>query len=285
MSASSGIGDDALAQRGHVAADRRQRRAQLVRDRHQEVALELLGLGELAGHVLEALRQVSDLAAPAQLTHVDVVVARGDLVGGGREREHRPRDAPGEPHREAADDDDAAEEGEREPRGEGHPLVTDVGVRRRDDERPERGRVRPAGPERVRRREKRTVLAGRRELEVADLAGADVDADVADAEARQAGVLAGKGSRPDVEEPVAARGLELRRGEDRRPSALGGLARRLGIELREAPCLSPQLGDGLVVRVALEQPDGDQGRDEPGERDRRQEQRRQAKAEGLHGPS
>ena len=40
-----GIGDDALLQRRDVAANRRQRRSQLVRDRHEEVPLALLGLG------------------------------------------------------------------------------------------------------------------------------------------------------------------------------------------------------------------------------------------------
>ena len=38
--------DDSLAERLDVPADRGQRRAQLVRDGHQEVALELLGLGQ-----------------------------------------------------------------------------------------------------------------------------------------------------------------------------------------------------------------------------------------------
>ena len=55
--------DDALAQRGDVAADRGQRRAQLVRDGHQEVALELLRLGEPRGHLAEPLGEVADLAA------------------------------------------------------------------------------------------------------------------------------------------------------------------------------------------------------------------------------
>ena len=58
-----GILDDALEQRGDVAADRGQRRAQLVRDRHEEVPLALLGLGEPVGHLVEPLGEVPDLAA------------------------------------------------------------------------------------------------------------------------------------------------------------------------------------------------------------------------------
>ena len=50
-----GILDDALEQRRDVAADRRQRRAQLVRDRHQEVPLARLDLGQPLGHLVEPL--------------------------------------------------------------------------------------------------------------------------------------------------------------------------------------------------------------------------------------
>ena len=69
------VRDDALAQRADVAADRGQRRAQLVRDRHQEVALELLGLAEPRGHLAEAVGELADLAGAAA-RHLDVVVAR-----------------------------------------------------------------------------------------------------------------------------------------------------------------------------------------------------------------
>ena len=75
------VGDDALAQRLDVAADRGQRRAQLVRDRHQEVALELLGLAEPRGHLAEPLGEQADLAGAAA-RHLDVVVAVRDLVRG-----------------------------------------------------------------------------------------------------------------------------------------------------------------------------------------------------------
>ena len=66
------VGDDALAQRGDVAANRGQRRPQLVRDGHQEVALELLGLGEPRRHLPEALGEVADLTAAAHRRDVHV---------------------------------------------------------------------------------------------------------------------------------------------------------------------------------------------------------------------
>ena len=49
--------DEPLAQRGDVAADRGQRRAQLVRHGHQEVPLELLGLAQPPRHLAEAVRE------------------------------------------------------------------------------------------------------------------------------------------------------------------------------------------------------------------------------------
>ena len=74
------IGDHALAQRLDVTANGRQRRAQLMRDRHQEVALELLRFGQPRRHLAEAPRELADLAAARDLRHVDVVPASGDLV-------------------------------------------------------------------------------------------------------------------------------------------------------------------------------------------------------------
>ena len=86
-----GVGDDALPQRGDVAADRGQRRAQLVRDGHQEVALELLGLREPRGHLPEPVGQVADLAAARHVRHLDVVVS---LARRGRRRPTEPAPAP-----------------------------------------------------------------------------------------------------------------------------------------------------------------------------------------------
>ena len=76
-----GVVDDALAERLDVAADRRQRRPELVRDGHEELALELLGLRELRGHLAEALGEVADLVAARAARDLDVVVPRRDLVG------------------------------------------------------------------------------------------------------------------------------------------------------------------------------------------------------------
>src|SRR4026208_761649 len=66
---------DALAQCLDVAADRGQRRAALVRDDPEEVALSALGLGELAGHLGEALGQLPDLVLEASLGKLRVVAA------------------------------------------------------------------------------------------------------------------------------------------------------------------------------------------------------------------
>ena len=55
--------DEPLAERGDVAADRRQRRPQLVRHGHQEVPLQLLGLAQPPRHHAEAVRQQDDLVA------------------------------------------------------------------------------------------------------------------------------------------------------------------------------------------------------------------------------
>ena len=66
-----------------MAADRRQRRPKLVRDRHQEVALELLRLLEPRSHLPEALRELADLTARVDLGNL--VQAAGDVVGRLRE--------------------------------------------------------------------------------------------------------------------------------------------------------------------------------------------------------
>ena len=64
--------EDALAQRRHVAADRGQRRPQLVRDRHEEVAGELLRLRQPRGHLVEPSRRAArprcPRCAPARAT-------------------------------------------------------------------------------------------------------------------------------------------------------------------------------------------------------------------------
>ena len=59
------IVEQPVADRVDVALDRRQRRAQLVRDRHQELPLALLGRREPRRHLVEPLREVADLVAPS----------------------------------------------------------------------------------------------------------------------------------------------------------------------------------------------------------------------------
>ena len=76
-----GIVDHALAQRRDVAADRGQRRPQLVRDGHQEVALQLLRFGELRGHLAEPLGEMPDLAAAGHVGQGNVEPPSRDLVG------------------------------------------------------------------------------------------------------------------------------------------------------------------------------------------------------------
>ena len=77
-----------------MTADRRQRRAQLVRDRHEEVARQRLRLRDLRRHLAEARRQALDLAAAHVLGHRDVVVARGHFVRSRGQRFERPDDPP-----------------------------------------------------------------------------------------------------------------------------------------------------------------------------------------------
>src|SRR5207245_4285714 len=105
---------DAFAQRVDVAADRGQRRAELVGDAHQEVALPLLGLRQPPGHVTESIGEVSDLTAPAHIRDVDRIATPRDLVRRVREREHRLRDPAGQVPRQQACDEDPTHERERE---------------------------------------------------------------------------------------------------------------------------------------------------------------------------
>ena len=126
--------DEPLPERGDVAANRGQRRAQLVRHRHQEVPLELLGLAQPSRHLPEALREVADLASARHRGHLDLVVAARDLVGNAREVEHRPCQPPREISRQAQRDDEAAEERERQPPEQRHDARRELVLRLRDDE-------------------------------------------------------------------------------------------------------------------------------------------------------
>ena len=104
------LADDPLADRLHVTADRRQRRAQLVRDGHQERPLQLLGLRELVDHPPEAPGEERDLVASLGLRDLDVVPARGDVVRRAGQRE----DGLGEPPREPPEEDPAERDADRE---------------------------------------------------------------------------------------------------------------------------------------------------------------------------
>ena len=68
--------EEPVADRVDVTLDRGQRRPQLVRDRHQELPLALLGRGEPRGHLVEALGEVADLVVAVRGRHADGVVAR-----------------------------------------------------------------------------------------------------------------------------------------------------------------------------------------------------------------
>ena len=59
--------DDTVRDRLHVALDGGERRAQLVRDAHQEVALVLARLLQLPRHLLEAQRQLPELVGALRL--------------------------------------------------------------------------------------------------------------------------------------------------------------------------------------------------------------------------
>ena len=133
------IVDDALAQRRDVAADRRQRRAQLVRDGHEEVARQLLRLRELRRHVARsATRGGAISSAAARARQLDAVVAGRDLVGCLRERPSgstsRARQVQPEQPR---DDHAAAERDRRAARSASREPAVQLRVRLRDDERAE----------------------------------------------------------------------------------------------------------------------------------------------------
>ena len=138
--------DHTLAERLDVAANRGQRRAQLVRHRHQEVALARLRLGESLRHLAEALGEMTDLVAPRNVADVDRVATARDVVGSIREAPQRAGDPPREVPAETARDDEPTREREREALDEGDPAVLDVGARLGDDERAEADPVLLDGP-------------------------------------------------------------------------------------------------------------------------------------------
>ena len=126
--------DHAVGDRLDVALDGSQRRAQLVRDAHQEVALVLARLLELARHLLEAVRELAELVR-ALGAQVHVVVAERDALAGLGQLAHRARDAPAEQQR----DERRGRQGQQQRRHEAAPLHERRGVdrahRARDDDR------------------------------------------------------------------------------------------------------------------------------------------------------
>ena len=260
--------DHALAQCGYVAADRRERRSKLVRHRHEEVPRELLRLGQLRRHVAEARREMRDLVAAARRRHLDVVVAAGDLVRGRGEREQRLRDPPRKVQPEESRDDHAAAERDRQLLDQRDPAAPKLRHGLRDDHRTEE-----LLREIERFRDGEVVIRPVMRLDVqvdcrhpAVLQLGDVDRLLGQGRERLEQPSAGE--RRDEEDLVAAdRALEARPVHGGGP----GLAR---VQLHDSDRLSPQLVDRMRSGIALEEPDRDQRRDEPGEDDAEQEQRR-----------
>ena len=80
-----------------VAADRGERGAQLVGDRHQELALLVAGPGEIAAHRVDRLGQLGELGILAGPDlHARVQVAGGDPTGGVDGGHDGPGEPPGE---------------------------------------------------------------------------------------------------------------------------------------------------------------------------------------------
>ena len=161
---SSGSLDQAVADRIDVTVDRGQRRAQLVGDRHQELALSLLRRGEAGGHVSEPLGQLADLVLAVRGRHDDGVVARGDLVGRARQRQHGNRDPAGQPPGEQAGEHRTDRERGCQPDEQRCPLAGQGVLRRGDDDHAERLGVR-LEPDGLGGGEERPLLARGDELE------------------------------------------------------------------------------------------------------------------------
>ncbi len=214
------------------------------------------------------------------LRHRHVVVPGGDLVGGVGELQHGTHDAPRQVPRENRGDEQADEPREREPLDQVVDALADVGLRRRDDDRADRLF---AEVDRVRDRQVHAVRPGRHELERQRLARRPVDR--LQRQALEAGDLAREETvtAPDEVDLVAGRLLERCR-DRRRRQAVVRLARlvvvpvarrnRLRVERGDAVRLALQPGERLVVREALEEPNGDQRRDHAGEHEPRQEDER-----------
>ena len=159
---------------------------------------------------------------------------------------------------------------------ERRPLVADDVLRLRDDDRPESRSV-ALEAERLGDGEVGALAPGRPELEAERLARAEHGPRHRRlGQAIETRLLPGEGGGTDVEELVAGRELERLGREVRRRRPLFGRAqRRIAVEARDAPRLAAELLVRPVARVAREELDGDQRRDEAGEHDPEEEHRRQ----------
>ncbi len=264
-----------------MAADRRERGAQLVRDGHQEAALALLGLLQPGRHLAEAVGEVGDLVAAANLRDGDVVAPAGDLVRRCGQLEHRLRDPAREVPAERSGHDQPDPEGDRQALHQTGQPRGDDGLRRRDDQGAEDGPLRTQ-PERVLNREVGAREARRSELEGARRLPLPVGEQplLDDSQPRRVE----EHGRADVEDPVPGRLLELA------PRDAQGLAplvvRRLRLqdeELRQPCRLATEVRHLLVACEALEELDGDRRGDDAADDDPRQEERGQAEPErGAH---
>ena len=273
-----------------MALDRRERRAELVRDRHQELALALLGRREPRGHLVEPLGEVRELRAPAAHRDLDGIVPGRDLVRGTGERLDGLADASREPEPEQPREKAADRDRGPEPQHERRPLVADDVLGLRDDDRPDRRAV-SLEPHGLGGRDEPASLTGRAELELErPLGGQHLLRHRRLGQHLEPGVLAREGRRADVVELVAGRELErLGREVGRRRSLLGGAKRRVAVQPRDPDRLPPELLVRLVARVALEELHGDRRRDDAGDHDAEQEERGEPEAQrahaGLLGPS
>src|SRR5689334_22896388 len=117
-----------------MTANGGQRRTELVRDAHEEVALLTLRIRQTRCHLPEAAGKVPDLTAAADVWKVDVVASASDLVRGPGERQHGSRDAARQVPPEQSRDDDAAERRDREPLEQRDQLMVQLRLRLRNDQ-------------------------------------------------------------------------------------------------------------------------------------------------------
>ena len=106
--------DDAVGEALGVAADRGQRRLQLVADREQERALGVLGVAELLRELVERRRELAELRRSLDRERIGAL-ALGEPPARRGDPGHRARDGPREQERDDGGEDGADERGEREP--------------------------------------------------------------------------------------------------------------------------------------------------------------------------